>query len=183
MGGSVQQRAAARGAEQAMVAAKIALPDPAATEAAGARLGPALAGGMVVTLSGELGSGKTTLVRGVLRSLGWQRAVKSPTFTVVESYSLSSLYFYHFDFYRFADPEEWETAGLADCFRDDAVCLIEWPERVAVHLPRPDVALRLTWPAGVEASGRMLAIDAHTAAGERCLNAMTAGVARIEAPG
>jgi tRNA threonylcarbamoyladenosine biosynthesis protein TsaE len=166
-----------------MLAATIALPDPAATEAAGARLGPALGGGMVVTLSGELGSGKTTLVRGLLRALGWQRAVKSPTYTVVESYSLSSLYFYHFDFYRFADPEEWETAGLADCFRDDAVCLIEWPERVAVHLPRPDVALRLTWPAGVEASGRMLAIDAHTVAGERCLNAMTAGVARIEAPG
>jgi tRNA threonylcarbamoyladenosine biosynthesis protein TsaE len=163
-----------------MVAAKFALPDTAATEAAGARLGPALEGGMVVTLSGELGSGKTTLVRGLLRALGWRRAVKSPTFTVVESYSLSRLYFYHFDFYRFADPEEWETAGLADCFRDDSVCLIEWPERVAAHLPQPDVALHLEWPPDAEASGRALSIVANTAAGERCLNALTAGGARID---
>jgi tRNA threonylcarbamoyladenosine biosynthesis protein TsaE len=166
-----------------MLAATIALPDSTATEAAGARLGPALTGGMVVTLSGELGSGKTTLVRGLLRALGWQRAVKSPTFTVVESYSLSSLYFYHFDFYRFDDPEEWETAGLADCFRDDAVCLVEWPERVAVHLPQPDVALQLAWPAGAEPSGRTLTIVAHTAPGKRCLDAMIAGGARIRAPG
>ena len=163
-----------------MTAAAIVLDDTAATAAAGARLAPALAGGMVVTLSGELGSGKTTLVRGLLRAHGWQGPVKSPTFTVVESYSLSRLYFYHFDFYRFADPEEWETAGLADCFRDDSVCLIEWPERVATHLPLPDLALRFQWPAGAEASGRTLSIVAHTAAGERCLKALAAGGGRSQ---
>ena len=87
---------------------------------------------MVVTLSGDLGAGKTTLVRGCLRELGWQGPVKSPTYTLVEHYPFSSLYFYHFDFYRFADPSEWDTAGLADCFRDDSVCVVEWPERVGV---------------------------------------------------
>ncbi len=183
IGGSVPQRVPARRIDAAMVASTIALADPAATEAAGARLGPSLAGGMVVTLSGELGSGKTTLVRGLLRALGWRHAVKSPTFTVVESYSLSRLYFYHFDFYRFNDPEEWETAGLADCFRDDSVCLIEWPERVFAHLPQPDVALLLELPADTEAGGRSLTIVAHTTAGEKCRAAMTAGGPRSDPPG
>src|SRR5262245_13642200 len=107
------------------------LPDAAATERAGAALATALAGGMVVALHGDLGTGKTTLVRGVLRGLGWAGPVKSPTYTLVESYMFSSLYLYHFDFYRFADPDEWETAGLAESFRSDSACLVEWPERVA----------------------------------------------------
>ena len=150
------------------------LADAAATEAAGAALAPALAGGMTVTLVGDLGAGKTTLARGMLRARGWPGAVKSPTYTLVEPYSLSSLYFYHFDFYRFADPEEWETAGLADCFRNDAVCLIEWPERVADLLPPPDLALALS-EAG---SGRALTARANTGAGERCLTALAAFAAR-----
>ncbi len=158
----------------------ITLADAAATEAAGGRLAGTLSGGMVVTLSGDLGTGKTTLVRGLLRALGWQRAVKSPTFTVVEYYAFSSLYFYHFDFYRFADPDEWETAGLAECFRDDAVCLVEWPERVAAYLPDPDLALRFALPPAADAPGRLLSIDARTEAGERCRRAMmaTTGTAR-----
>src|SRR6266568_490789 len=74
------------------------LPDPTATLEAGARLARGLCGGMVFTLSGELGSGKTTLVRGMLHELGWRGSVKSPTYTLVEHYQISSLYFYHFDF-------------------------------------------------------------------------------------
>jgi len=100
------------------------LADAAATARLGATLAPGLQGGMVVALHGDLGTGKTTLVRGVLRARGWEGPVKSPTYTLVEHYAFSSLYFYHFDFYRFTDPGEWETAGLAECFREDSVCLI-----------------------------------------------------------
>ena len=156
----------------AMSTATLELRDSAATEAAGARLASALTAGMIVTLSGDLGAGKTTLVRGCLRALGWVGSVKSPSYPLVEHYPLSSLYFYHFDFYRFADPSEWDTAGLADCFGPDAVCLVEWPERVAGRLPPPDVALTLTYPADPSRSGRELTLMAHTEGGERCLAAM-----------
>jgi len=156
-----------------MSIAALYLPDAAATEAAGARLARELASGMIVTLSGDLGAGKTTLVRGCLKALGWAGPVKSPSYPLVEHYPLSSLYFYHFDFYRFADPGEWETAGLADCFHRDAVCLIEWPERVGGLLPPPDLALTFTYADDVQLSGRNLALAAHTEAGERCLTAMT----------
>jgi len=120
---------------------------------------------MVVALRGDLGTGKTTLVRGALRSLGWTGPVKSPTYALVEYYAVSSLYLYHFDFYRFEDPDEWETAGLADYFRSDSVCLVEWPERVAGLLPDPDVDIVLSHAA----DGRDLAVSATTAAGKRCV--------------
>jgi tRNA threonylcarbamoyladenosine biosynthesis protein TsaE len=156
-----------------MITAALDLPDAAATAAAGARLAPALAGGVIVTLSGDLGTGKTTLVRGCLRALGWQGPVKSPTYTLVEYYPLSSLYFYHFDFYRFADPEEWETAGLAECFRPDSVCLIEWPERVGALLPPADLSITLAHPERTDTAGRHCKLEARTKAGERCLVAVT----------
>jgi tRNA threonylcarbamoyladenosine biosynthesis protein TsaE len=152
--------------------ATLALPDADATEAAGARLASALRGGLVIGISGELGAGKTTLVRGCLRALGWSAPVKSPTYMLVEQYPLPSLYFYHFDFYRFADPSEWETAGLADCFRDDSVCVVEWPERVAGLLPPPDLELTLSHPANPDTTGRELDLAARTQTGERCLTAI-----------
>jgi tRNA threonylcarbamoyladenosine biosynthesis protein TsaE len=156
-----------------MSTAHLHLPDSEATEAAGARLAHALRGGIVVTLSGDLGAGKTTLVRGCLRALGWDGPVKSPSYPLVEYYELSSLYFYHFDFYRFMDPSEWDTAGLADCFHQGAVCVIEWPERVAGRLPPADLALTLTYPPDPSLSGRELALVALSGDGERCLSAMT----------
>ena len=155
-----------------MTTAALDLPDARATADAGARLAPFLEGGMIVTLSGELGTGKTTLVRGCLRALGWTGPVKSPTYTLVEHYPFSSIYFYHFDFYRFTDPSEWDTAGLADCFRDDAVCLVEWPERVAGLLPPADLALTLAHPQHADERGRRCMLEARTEAGERCLTAM-----------
>ena len=164
-----------------MSAITIDLPDAEATAGAGARLAPFLEGGMIVTLSGELGAGKTTLVRGCLRRLGWTGPVKSPSYALVEHYPLSSLYFYHFDFYRFTDPDEWETAGLADCFRDDAVCLVEWPERVAGFLPPADLALTLVHPRRADDGGRKCTLEARTKAGERCLMAM-ATMAGPDAP-
>ena len=157
------------------------LADVAATESVGAALARALRGGMVVTLHGDLGAGKTTVVRGVLRALGFTGPVKSPTYTLVEHYPFSRLYFYHFDFYRFADPSEWETAGLAEYFRDDAVCLVEWPERVAGLLPVADVDLALAHPASGR-SGRDLSVVANTVAGEPCLAAIANAMSPPDTP-
>ena len=128
---------------------------------------------MVVALSGELGAGKTTLVRGMLRGLGWRGPVKSPSYALVEHYLVSSLYFYHFDFYRFSDSREWESTGFAEYFRPDSICVIEWPERLGPWLPRPDVSLRLEYAP----SGRTLSLSAGSEIGSACLAAYTAGPA------
>jgi len=149
------------------------LPDAESTLRAGATLAPGLRGGMIVTLSGELGSGKTTLVRGMLRELGWTHAVKSPSYALVEHYTISSLYFYHFDFYRFNDSVEWDATGFAEYFRPDAICVIEWPERVAERLPTVDIAALLTH----RESGRTLMLQAGTQPGKACLDAYSAALA------
>jgi len=155
-----------------MSTATLHLGDAACTEAAGARLAAELRGGMIVTLSGDLGAGKTTLARGCLRALGWRGSVKSPTYALVEHYEVSSLYFYHFDFYRFADPGEWEHLGFADYFRQDAICMIEWPERVDGMLPAPDLMLTLRYPVSGMQDGRELAMLSRSPAGDRCLSAI-----------
>ena len=147
------------------------LPDAAATDRAGRAIARALSPAMVVTLSGDLGAGKTTLARGVLRGLGWTGAVKSPSYALVEHYPISNLYLYHFDFYRFEDVREWDDAGSAEAFRRDTVWLVEWPERVAGRLPAPDLAIVLALARdGTE--GRTLFAVANTEAGERCLTSL-----------
>ncbi len=128
---------------------------------------------MIIAIEGDLGSGKTTLVRGVLRAVGVEGPVKSPTYTIVEHYAVSSLYFYHFDFYRFMSPDEWDSAGVSEYFRHDAVCLVEWPERVAGLLPAPDIRLSLSYSAR---AGRDLRADAFTPAGARCVSALAAAM-------
>ena len=147
------------------------LADPDATERAGRAIAGALAPPMIVTLSGDLGTGKTTLARGVLRGLGWTGPVKSPSYALVEHYPFSNLYLYHFDFYRFEDIREWDDAGFAEAFRRDTVCLVEWPERVAGRLPAADVAITLALPRG-GADARALVAIATTDAGERCVSAL-----------
>jgi tRNA threonylcarbamoyladenosine biosynthesis protein TsaE len=129
------------------------LPDEAATLSFAAELmAPLKAAGGVVFLHGNLGAGKTTFVRGCLRAAGFQGAVKSPTFTLVEEYMLDSLTLYHFDLYRLNDPEELEWMGIRDYFRPGTLSFIEWPERGAGHLPDPDMALELRYyPPGREA--------------------------------
>jgi tRNA threonylcarbamoyladenosine biosynthesis protein TsaE len=138
--------------------------DEAATLALGSSIAAGLRKGMVISLSGDLGAGKTTLARGVLRGLGHAGRVKSPTFSLVEVYELSSLYFYHFDFYRFGRPDEWRTTGLHEHFTPETICLVEWPEKAA-GLPVPDLAVRLA----PEADGRSAEIEAHTEVGRECL--------------
>jgi len=126
-----------------MVAPKTFLPDEAATLALGAALAHGLEPGLIVYLRGDLGAGKTTLVRGVLRELGYQGAVRSPTYTLVEVYELSRLDLHHFDFYRFSDPREWIDAGFRESFNGRNVSLIEWPEKAAGSVPPADLEIAL----------------------------------------
>lgn len=140
------------------------LPAEADTLALGGAMAAGLAPGMVIYLIGELGAGKTTLARGVLRGLGYQGKVKSPTFTLLELYEFSRLYLYHFDFYRFSDPRELGEAGFRDYFNPQSVCLVEWPDKAA-GLPAADLRVVLQ----VAGSGRNVAIFADSEAGASCL--------------
>jgi tRNA threonylcarbamoyladenosine biosynthesis protein TsaE len=144
---------------------ELALPDEAATRGVGARMARCMARGFRLYLRGELGSGKTTLVRGLLEGLGWRGRVKSPSYALVEVYVVSSLQLYHFDFYRFLDPGEWQDSGFRDYFDGAAVCIVEWPEKAGDALPPPDVEIVLEHAR----AGRRLAARGLTAAGERCL--------------
>ncbi|WP_417581620.1 tRNA (adenosine(37)-N6)-threonylcarbamoyltransferase complex ATPase subunit type 1 TsaE [Nitrincola sp.] len=121
------------------------LADDAATIRFGAWLAEAVGSeGAVVFLHGNLGMGKTTLCRGVMQSLGHQGAVKSPTYTLVEPYELPDMTVYHFDLYRLSDPEELEYFGIRDYFAEQALCLIEWPEKGLGWLPIADLELTLS---------------------------------------
>jgi tRNA threonylcarbamoyladenosine biosynthesis protein TsaE len=119
------------------------LPDEDATLALGAALADVVEPGMVIYLEGDLGAGKTTLVRGLLRAAGHRGAVKSPTYTLVEVYGLSRLDFHHFDFYRFHDPREWIDAGFRESFNGRIVSLIEWPRKAQGLLPPADLEIAL----------------------------------------
>ena len=138
-------------------------------EALGARLAIALPAGMVLHLHGELGAGKTTLIRGVLRGLGHVGAVKSPTYTLVEPYQLGGQMVFHFDLYRLKDPEELEFLGIRDYLEGQGVCLIEWAERGAGFLPPPDIEITIQR----EGDGRQVRLLAHTATGTELLRTIS----------
>lgn len=139
------------------------IPDAQAQEAAGAALAKCLSPSLLIFLEGDLGAGKTTLTRGILRGLGYEGRVVSPTYTLVETYQTPRLLLAHLDLYRLADPEELEYLGLADLLREDVVMLVEWPQRGAGLLPEPDLCIRLDY---AQEGGRSLSCEAQSPRGE-----------------
>lgn len=148
------------------------LPDEAAT----ASLARALATlqalqDAFISLHGNLGSGKTTLVRYWLQALGVTGRIKSPTYAVVETYALPTHNIWHFDFYRFNDPQEWEDAGFRDVFASAGLKLAEWPEKAATFLPAPDLQIHLD-TVGTSMLARLATLTGHTALGRTALEAL-----------
>ncbi|MEP6609148.1 MAG: tRNA (adenosine(37)-N6)-threonylcarbamoyltransferase complex ATPase subunit type 1 TsaE [Burkholderiaceae bacterium] len=149
------------------------LRDVAATELLGRSLAIAIedridavrSNGLQINLTGDLGAGKTALVRAVLHRMGVVGPIKSPTFALLEPYAVSSLDFYHFDFYRLRDASEFATAGFREHFGPGRICAVEWPERAAGRLPTADIAITLT----LERDGRRVSISAISELGQGCL--------------
>ena len=151
----------------------LALADEAETLTVGAALAQTmvqLGSGALIYLSGDLGAGKTTFSRGILRGLGFSGRVKSPTYTLVELYVVSKLDLYHFDFYRFGEPEEWQEAGFRDLFNETNICLVEWPEKAGELLPPADLNITLK---STQAAGRDVNLEALTPRGRQMLSMLT----------
>ncbi|SUD58589.1 ATPase or kinase [Ectopseudomonas oleovorans] len=143
--------------------------DEAAMLALGASIAEVSGGVGTIYLHGDLGAGKTTLSRGILRGLGHVGAVKSPTFTLVEPYEIGGVRAFHFDLYRLVDPEELEFLGIRDYFEGAALCLIEWPQRGAGVLPKPDLDITIS----PQASGRSLLLQGYGARGKAWCKALS----------
>jgi len=124
-----------------------------------------------IALHGELGAGKTTLVRHLLQALGVQGRIKSPTYAVVEPYELPTLNIWHFDFYRFTDPREWEDAGFRDIFASPGLKLAEWPERAQAMLPTADLDIHIMTSPD---TSRQVTLTARTPVGAALVHGSTA---------
>ncbi len=141
------------------------MPGEAATLRLGEALAAGAANGQVLHLKGELGAGKTTLVRGLIRALGHTGRVKSPTYTLLEPYSLLRLNLYHFDFYRFKNPSEWLSSGFREHFNPQSLCIVEWPERAADLITPPDLEIQLSY----DREARKAVAVAHSVSGKAWL--------------
>ncbi|MBQ13724.1 MAG: tRNA (adenosine(37)-N6)-threonylcarbamoyltransferase complex ATPase subunit type 1 TsaE [Gammaproteobacteria bacterium] len=121
--------------------------------------------GGIIHLSGELGAGKTTLTRGIMRGYNYTGPVKSPTYTMVEPYEFDSCHIYHFDLYRLAEPEEVLYLGIEDYFRPENLCIVEWPEKGIPVIPAADLTIELV----IKGSGRTVNCSANSPLGEQIL--------------
>ncbi len=126
-----------------MISARIVVDNEERMLALGESMAPRLRPGQRVYLQGELGAGKTTFVRGLLRGLGYRGHVKSPTYTLVEPYELADMVIYHIDLYRLTAPEEIESVGIRDYMGGSGVCVVEWAERGEGVLPPPDATIMI----------------------------------------
>lgn len=143
--------------------------DAASMEKVGKRLARVGLQQGVLFIHGELGAGKTTLVRGMLRGLGATGPIKSPTYTLIEPYALGHLCVYHIDLYRLNEPSELEYTGLRDHLDDAALFVVEWPERALRWLPSPDLAISIS----ILSEGREVRFTPHSALGTRFASAAT----------
>jgi tRNA threonylcarbamoyladenosine biosynthesis protein TsaE len=123
-----------------------------------------------IELHGDLGAGKTTLVRHLLHALGVSGRIKSPTYAVVESYEQPDMAIWHFDFYRFSDPREWEDAGFRDIFSSPGLKLAEWPEKAAQFIPRADLVI---WIEARIDDSRAVNLITQTTRGDALVNGAT----------
>ncbi len=153
-----------------MVDVTLFLADESATEALGSRLASSLLKnvpaikerGLNIRLNGNLGAGKTSLTRATLRALGYKKRVKSPTFTLLETYPLPDFQFNHFDFYRFEEPEEFDDLGFREYFGAGQIAASEWTQRAMPYVPAPDIEVDLT----MQGEGRDAVIRAISPFGE-----------------
>lgn len=150
---------------------RLNLPDITATQELASSLAKKLAPGLCIYLHGDLGAGKTTFVRALLTSLGVTGAIKSPTYTLVESYDLNDTQIYHFDLYRIADPSELEYIGIRDYALANAVCIFEWADKGLGMIPAADIEITLQFTE----PGRNVVLLADTTLGLEVLQAMTIG--------
>jgi tRNA threonylcarbamoyladenosine biosynthesis protein TsaE len=129
------------------------------------RLASCLSAPLVIALSGDIGAGKTTIIRAMLKKIGITSAIKSPTFSLVESYSCQNLNIHHFDLYRIHHEDELEYLGFRDYFSSHSICCVEWAEHAGRALPYIDLRFNLS----IKGAGRELQIIASSVAGKRIL--------------
>lgn len=146
----------------------LTLPDEKASERFAVQLAKSLPKAATITLAGEIGSGKTTIIRAILKQLGVRTPIKSPSFSLVESYQCQEHVIHHFDLYRIQYEDELEYIGFRDYFRDEGFCFIEWPEHGGGLLPHIDMKLCLTF----NGTGRTMQIYALTALGKQILSCL-----------
>lgn len=152
------------------------LPDEDSQIRLGRYLGEALRWQGHLWLEGDLGAGKTTLARGILRGAGHQGAVKSPTYTLLEPYEVDGHRIYHFDLYRLSDPEELAFIGARDLFEEGSLNIIEWPSMGGDELPLPDIIVVLT----LDLPGRIAEVVAHSSQGKQAIARLQAAATDIE---